>query len=119
MRNDLVDTIKKFMETEKIKFKISDKKDSEFWLDDEEGNITVRFRINESNNSIFYDIYAPKLLRHLKEKHLKDVEQLEYLAEEHRNWKLAESIEEIWIILDEILIWAEKNNYYVKEKELI
>ena len=119
MSNNLVDIIRKFIENENIKLLISDNNNSEFWLDDHEGNITVRFLIIASKNTILYDIYSPKLLRHLKEKTLKDVEQLEFLAEEHRNWKMAETIEDIWIILDEIMIWTEQNNYCLKEKELI
>ena len=119
MSSNLVNIVRKFIENEKIELSISDNNNSEFWLDDREGNITVRFRINASKNTIFYDIYAPKLLRHLKEKTLKDVEQLEFLAEEHRNWKMAETIEDIWIILDQIMIWTQQNNYCLKEEELI
>ena len=119
MSSNIVNIVRKFIENESIKLSISDNNNSEFWLDDHEGNITVRFRIIASKNTILYDIYAPKLLRHLKEKTLKDVEQLEFLAEEHRNWKMAETIEDIWISLDEIILWTEKNNYCLKEKELI
>lgn len=119
MSSNLVNIVRKFIENEKIELSISDDNNSEFWLDDNDGNITVRFRIIDSKNTILYDIYAPKLLRHLKEKTLKDVEQLEFLAEEHRNWKMAETIEDIWIILDKIVLWTEQNNYFLKEKELI
>ena len=119
MLKDLAYTIKKFIEDEKINLSISDKNHSELWLDDREGNITVRFRILDSEHTIYYDIYAPKLLRHLKEENLKDVERLEFLAEEYRNWKMAESIEDIWLLLDQIMIWAEQNRYCLKEKELI
>jgi len=119
MSSNLVNIVRKFIENEKIELSISDDNNSEFWLDDNDGNITVRFRIIDSKNTILYDIYAPKLLRHLKEKTLKDVEKLEFLAEEHRNWKMAETIEDIWIILDKIVLWTEQNNYFLKEKELI
>ena len=119
MSNNLINVVRKFIENEHIKLSISDNNNSEFWLDDHEGNITVRFRIIASKNTILYDIYAPKLLRHLKEKTLKDVEQLEFLAEEHRNWKMAETIEDIWLILDQIMIWVEQNNYRLIEEELI
>lgn len=119
MENDLTDTIKKFIEDENINLSISEDNNSEFWLDDPVGNITVRFHINHENHTIFYDIYAPKLLQHLKEETLKDVEQLDYLAEEHRNWKMAETIEDIWLILDQITMWAEQNRFNLKEEELI
>ena len=119
MSDNLVNIIRKFIENENIDLSISDDNNSEFWLDDSDGNLTVRFSILASKNTIFYDIYAPKLLRHLKEKTLKDVEQLEFLAEEHRNWKMAETIEDIWLILDQIMMWAEQNKYSLKETELI
>jgi hypothetical protein len=119
MSSNIADMVRKFIENENIDLSISDDNNSEFWLDDSDGNLTVRFSIIASKNTILYDIYAPKLLRHLKEETLKDVEQLEFLAEEHRNWKMAETIEDIWLILDQIMMWAEQNKYSLKETELI
>jgi len=55
----------------------------------------------------------------LKEDTIKDVEKLESIAEEDRKWKVAETIEDIWLILDEVEIWARKNKFNLREKEMI
>jgi len=64
-------------------------------------------------------VYSPEYSIHLKEETIKDVEKLEFLAEENGRWKIAESIEDIWLVLDQIKFWAIKNNYSVMEKQLI
>lgn len=50
---------------------------------------------------------------------MRDVEKIDFIAEEHKKWKFAETAEDLWMILDEIKIWARKNNFKVKEKKII
>jgi hypothetical protein len=119
MRNNLVSVIRDFMKKEKIDFSISLDNSSEFWLDDLKSSITVRFKINSPEHQILYDVYSPEYSVHLKEETIKDVERLEFLAEENRRWKIAESIEDIWLVLDQIKLWARKNNFNVMEKQLL
>ena len=119
MKNNLLPIIKDFMKKEKIGFSISEDNSSEFWLDDKSGIITVRFKLNSPEHKILYDVYSPEYSVHLKEETIKDVERLDFLAEEHRRWKIAESIEDIWLILDQIKLWARQNNFNVMEKQLI
>ena len=92
---------------------------SEFWLDDKLGEILVKFKIDIPKHELLYDVYSPKYIVHLKEETIKDVENLEYIAEENRKWKIAETIENIWLILDQIKLWAEKNRYSNKQKKLV
>jgi hypothetical protein len=119
MENKLISVLKDFMKKEKIDLSISEDNSSEFWLDDLKGSVTVRFKVNAPQHEILYDVYAPESSIHLKEKTLKDVERLEFLAEDDRKWKVAESIEDIWLILDQIKIWARQNNFNLLEKQLI
>ena len=119
MRNNLVSVIRDFMKKEKIDFSVSEDNSSEFWLDDYLGSITVRFKINAPEHQILYDVYSPEYSVHLKEETIKDVENLEFLAEENRRWRVAESIEDIWLVLDQIKLWARQNNFNVMEKQLI
>jgi hypothetical protein len=119
MRNNLISNLKDFIKKEKIKFLISEDNNSEFWLDDINNSLTVRFIIDNPNHEILYDVYSPEYSVHLKEETINDVEYLELLAEENRKWKLAESIEDIWIILDQIKLWANKNSYKIMERQLI
>lgn len=119
MENSLITDITDFMRKEKIDMSISEDNSSEFWIDDNLGSITIRFKINTPRHKIFYDVYSPELSVHLKEETLKDVEQLELLAEQTKKWKIAEMIENIWLILDRIRVWASKNNFSLTEKQLI
>jgi hypothetical protein len=119
MENNIIPVIRDFMRNEKIDLSISKDNSSEFWLDDIRGEITVKFKINTPKHEILYDVYLPEASVHLKEETLKDVENLEFIAEENRSWKIAEIIENIWLILEQINIWARKNNFNVMEKQLI
>jgi len=113
--SDLLDFIKK----EKIKIKLSKVSDTEFWLDSPDKTITVKFLIDRNSQEILYDVYSVEHEIHLKEDTIKDVERLESIAEENHKWKDAEVIEDIWLILDEVEIWARKNKFNIKQKELI
>jgi hypothetical protein len=119
MDNNLIPVVEDFLKKEKINFSIFKENSSDFWLDDINRAITIRFKINAPKHEIFYDVYAPEYSVHLKEETIKDVERLEFLAEENRRWKLAESIEDIWLVLDQIKFWARKNNFSVTEKQLL
>jgi len=119
MENNLISILKEFIKKEKIDFSISEDDSSDFWLDDLKSSMTVRFKIDSPKHQILYDVYSPEYSVHLQEETIKDVEQLEQLAEENRKWKLAESIEDIWLVLDEIKLWAMENNFNVMEKKLI
>lgn len=119
MENNLISILADFIKNEKIDMEISKDNSSEFWLDDKVGSITVRFKVNTPKHEILYDIYSPEFSVHLKEETIKDVENLEFLAEENRRWKIAQNIEDIWLILDKIKIWTMQNNYNLIEKQLI
>ena len=119
MINNLLSLIRNFMEKEKINYSISIDNPSEFWLDDLKNSITVRFKVNIPKYEILYDVYSTELSVHLKEETIKDVELIEFLAEEDRRWNVAKSIEDIWLVLDEIKLWARQNNFIVFEKQLI
>jgi hypothetical protein len=119
MKNNLVPILKNFIEKEKIDLAISKENSYEFWLDDSFGTITIRFKVNNPKHEILYDVYLPQYSVHLKEETIKDVEYLGFQAEENRRWKIVESIENIWLVLDEIKLWAIQNNYKLMEKQLI
>jgi len=119
MENNLIPMVIDFMRKEKINLSISEDNSSEFWLDDNLGSITVRFKVNTPKHEILYDVYSPEFSVHLKEETLKDAEHLEFLAEENRRWKIAEIIEDIWLILDRVKLWARQNKYNLIEKQLI
>ena len=119
MKNDLISDIENFIEKEKINLSVSKDMTTDFWLDDKDQSVTMRIKINSIDNEILYDVYSPKFLIHLQENTIKDVEKNEYIAEEKREWKMGEIIENMWLILDEIKLWAMKHNFIVKEKKLI
>lgn len=92
---------------------------SEFWLQSPHDSVAAKFVIDNDADEILYDVFSTEYDVHLKEETLRDVEKIDFIAEEHRKWKLAETAENIWLILDEIKLWARKNKFKVREKEMI
>jgi hypothetical protein len=119
MEINLISELQKFLKKEKIEIKLRKISDSEFWLESPDKSITAKFVINNNTREILYDIFSVEHDVHLKEEKIRDVEKIDFIAEEHKKWKLAETVEDFWLILGEIKIWAQKNKYHVKEKEMI
>ncbi len=115
----LTSAILKFLEDKKIAMKIKEIDDSKFWLDSLDGFISVKFVINESEHLLLYDVFSPKLDTRLKVESLRDVEMLDTIAEEKGRWKYEKSIEELWLTLDWIKLWAQENGFNLKETHLI
>ena len=119
METNLIPELLKFLKKEKIEIKLRKISDSEFWLESPDKSITAKFVIDNDAREILYDIFSVEHDVHLKEEKIRDVEKIDFIAEEHKKWKLVETVEDFWLILDEIKIWAQKNKYQVKEKEMI
>ena len=114
MNNSPVPILRNFIQEEKLGFSLSEDSPSDFWVDESHGSLTVRFKIDSPHHIIYYDVYSPNDCLHLQEKTLRDAERLEFIAEEQRQWKIAESIEQIWLLLDCLILWAKQNNFNVK-----
>ena len=92
---------------------------SEFWLEGPYDFLTAKFHVDERNHQVLYDLFSPKYDVHLKEEILRDVEKLDAIMEEKGKWNYEKSIEDLWLVLDCIKLWAQKNRFGLKEKELI
>jgi hypothetical protein len=66
-----------------------------------------------------HDVFSPKYDVHLKEEDLRDVEKLDMMVEEKGKWDYEKSVEGLWLVLDCVKLWAQKNRFSVKEKRLI
>jgi hypothetical protein len=119
MNKSLISNVVDFLEKEKIKIKLQKTSDVEFWLESQDGFLATRFIINQETRNILYDIFSPKSDVHLREESLRDVERLDLIAEETRKWEYENSIEDLWLVLDCVRIWARKNGFTVKEARLI
>ena len=115
----LIFNLLNFIKKEEIKITLSKDSDSEFWLDSPDDSIVVKVVIDFVKNEILYDVYSTNYEEHLKVKTIKDAKQLAFIAEDNRNWKVVEDVEDLWLILDEIEIWAQKNKFRMVEKEMI
>jgi hypothetical protein len=93
--------------------------DSEVWLETPDGFISVKIFVDYPNREISYDVFSPKYDVHLREKNLENVEKLDSIAEINRKWEYEKSIEGLWLALDRIRLWAQKNRFNVKEARLI
>jgi hypothetical protein len=119
LATDLVSNILKFLRKERIKMKLRMISDSEFWVEGPYGFLTAKFRVDEGNRQVLYDLFSPKYDAHLKEEALRDVEKLDLIAEERGKWDYEKSIEDLWLVLDCIKLWAQENRFGVREKDLI
>jgi hypothetical protein len=119
LATSLVSNILKFLGKERIKMKLRMISDSEFWVEGPYGFLTAKFRVDEGNRQVLYDLFSPKYDAHLKEEVLRDVEKLDMIAEERGKWDYEKSIEDLWLVLDCINLWAQKNRFGVREKDLI
>jgi hypothetical protein len=116
---DLVSNILKFLRKERIKMKLRMISDSEFWLEGQYGFLTAKFSVDGENRQVLYDLFSPKYDVHLKEEDLRDVEKLDMIMEEKGKWNYEKSIEDLWLVLDNVKLWAQENKLSVREKDLI
>lgn len=119
METGFVSDLLTFMESEKIKMKLQKTTNSMFWLESQDGFMTIKFDMDENKHEILYDVFSPKYDVHLREETLRDVERLDFIAEEAGKWEYEKSIEAFWLILDWVKLWAQKNGFHIKEKHLI
>jgi hypothetical protein len=119
LATDLVSNILKFLRRERIKMRLRMISDSEFWLEGPYGFLTAKFRVDDGNRQVLYDLFSPKYDVHLKEEALRDVEKLDVIVEERGKWDYEKSIEHLWLVLDCIKLWAQENRFSIREKDLI
>jgi hypothetical protein len=119
METGLIPNLLGFMKEEKIKMKLQKKSDSEFWLESPDKSVTAKFVINVNAREILYDVFSSDYDVHLEEETVKNVEAIDFAAEERRKWNLAEAAEDIWLILDKIKLWTRDNRYEIKEHVMI
>jgi hypothetical protein len=119
MEANLTSKLLDFLREEKIKMKLRMISNSEFWLEGPYGFLTVKFRVDKGNHQVLYDLFSPKYDVHLKEEALRDVERLDMIVEERGKWDYEKSIEDLWLVLDCVRLWAQENRFNVTEKRLI
>jgi hypothetical protein len=119
LETDLVSNILSFLKAEKVKMKLRTISNSEFWLEGPYGFLTAKFCIDEGNHQVSYDLFSPRYDAHLKEEDLRDVEKLDMIVEEKGKWDYEKSVEGLWLVLDCVKLWAQKNRFSVRERELI
>ena len=119
IQKDLYTTLKDFIEKEKVKWDLFKKSQNEFWIEAVNSQLTARFEVDTQSKQIFYDIFSLEDEEHLNFDTIKDVEKRGFIEESRHNWRSEISIEEMWLVLDEIKLWAFKNKYKIIEKILI
>jgi hypothetical protein len=119
LATNIVSDILKFLRKERIKMKLRMISDSEFWLEGPYGFLTAKFHVDEDNRQVLYDLFSPKYDVHLKEETLRDVEKLDAIVEERGKWDYEKSIEDLWLVLDCVKLWAQENRFSAREKNLV
>jgi len=98
--------------------KLFNKSDSELKFESPDHSIIIKFLIDTINNKILYDIYFSEYNKHLKEKTLVDFEKMYSLMGLYGKRQLPKYLPDVWMILDEIHIWARKTNFTIKGKTM-
>jgi hypothetical protein len=119
MKTNLVSKLLDFVREEKINMKLRTVSDSEFWLEGPYGFLTAKFCMDKGNHELSYDLFSPKYDVHLKEADLRDVEKLDSIVAEKGKWNYEKSVEDLWLILDCVKLWAQTNRFNIKEKHLV
>ena len=99
--------------------KLQKTSNSDFWLESQDGFMTIKFVMDEDKPEILYDVFSPEYDVHLREETLRDAERLDFIAEEARRWEYEKTIEDFLLILDYVKLWAQKNGFRTKETHLI
>ena len=107
-----------FLKDEKIRMNLREISDSEFWLEGPYRFLTAGFFVDKVAHEITYDVFSPKYHLHLKEENLRGVKKLEYIVYEKARRDCERSIEDLWLVLDCVKIWAQKSGFSIKEKRL-
>jgi hypothetical protein len=116
---DLASHVLSFLRKERINMKFRIVTDSEFWLEGPYGFLTAKFNVDRDGHQVSYDLFSPKYDVHLKEEALRDVERLDMIVEERGEWDYEKSIEELWLVLDCVKLWAWQKGFAVKGEEPI
>ena len=114
IENDFLSDLLNYIDKERIKMKLSGKSDSELKFESPDQSIIVKFLIDTIHHKLLYDVYLSEYHKHLKEKTLVDFEKMYSLMRQYEKWQLPEYLPDIWMILDEIHIWARKTNFTIK-----
>jgi hypothetical protein len=115
----LVNNLADFLKDEKIRMNLREISDSEFWLEGPYRFLTVGFFVDKVAHEITYNVFSPKYHLHLKEESLRGVKKLEYIVDEKVRRDCEKSIEDLWLVLYCVRIWAQKSGFSIKEKRLV
>ncbi len=91
--------------------------DSEFWLETQDGSVAIKFSIDNNAHKVSYNVFLPEFNKYFKEEDIRDVEKLTSLIEK-KGQEYEKSVEDSWITLDWVKMWAQENKYLVEENEI-
>lgn len=114
IENDFLTDIISFIEKERIKMKLTYKTNFEYRLESPDNSIIVNFTLDTIHHKLLYDIYLSEYNKHLKERTILDFEKMYSLQRRHGKWHLPKYLPDVWMLLDEIHIWAKNTNFSIK-----
>ena len=116
IEDDFLSDLLFYIDKERIKMKLSNKSDSELKFESPDHSIIIKFIIDNINHKLLYDVYLSEYHKHLKEKTIVDFEKMYSLMGKYGKMQLPKYLPDVWMILDEIHIWARKTNFTIKGK---
>jgi hypothetical protein len=112
----LLNNLAGFLKDEKINMKLRKISDSEFWLEGPHRFLTASFFVDKVAHEITCDVFSPKYHLHLKDESFRGVKKLELILDEKARRDCEKSIEDLWLVLDCVKMWAQKSGFCVKEE---
>ena len=114
IENDFLTEILSHIEKEKIKMKLTYNSNFEYKLESPDNSIIVKVTLETIHHKILYDVYLSEYNKHLKERTLSNFEKMYSLQRQHGKWHLPKYLPDVWMLLDEIHIWAKNTNFTIK-----
>jgi hypothetical protein len=117
IENDFLSDLLHYINEEKFKMNFSKNSNSEFKFISPDDSIIVKFLIDIVHHKILYDVYLSDYKKHLKERTLYNFDKMYSLQRQYGKRHLPEYMPDLWMILDEIHVWAKKTNFTITGKE--
>jgi len=114
IENDFLTAILYYIEKERIKMKLTYKSNFEYRLESPDNSIKVKFTLDTIHHKLMYDVFLSEFNKHLKERTISNFEKMYYLQRQHGKWHLPKYLPDVWMLLDEIHIWAKNTNFTIK-----
>ena len=118
IENDFLSDLLFYIDKGRLQMKLSKNLDSELKFESPDQSIIVKFIIDTIHHKLLYDVYLTEYNKRLKERFLSNFEKMYSFQRQHGKWHLPKYLPDVWMLFDEIHIWAKNSNFTIKGKTI-